>query len=517
MHLSLSQPHFRTLLLLVSSLLVWDNVTSVPTSPISDDCCQVSFKDLFERAVKVSQYIQKEAASVFTEFKNKFGQEWEHNHRHLQHCHTSTLDTPETKKQTEDMHPEILMKLVQIVLQAWNTPLQHLVTEISAMKEISTSILSKTKEIEQKHKVLLEGVEWIFSKFQTGYTDNNQRKVPTWYQLESLKSSNKDTRLFTMYNTFYCLRRDSNKVATYINFLNWRIVQSTTEKPASTGTHTNSIKHGEQHGEKEMGSGPALLWELLAMDGCWMRERTLFLMLVSSLLLWENVASAVAKSNSGKPPLLMDTFKQAIKLSKEMNQRIRVVSDNFNQFYTQGRGFERRNATSCHTDPLGIPENKDQASQIQLQTVFCVFCNVISIWYSCSSHYARYVSQKPEVLLKGLQSLLSAWIEPLSHLWSLMLNKLGYTPPMLTRVMEVKEKNAKILESIRKILDQVNIGTGGNEGYLPWSGLASLQAANRDTRYFAFYNLFRCLKRDSSHVELYLRYLQCKSVQGSGC
>uniref|UniRef100_A0A8C6QH42 Prolactin family 4, subfamily a, member 1 n=1 Tax=Nannospalax galili TaxID=1026970 RepID=A0A8C6QH42_NANGA len=215
---------------------------------------------------------------------------------------------------------------------------------------------------------------------------------------------------------------------------------------------------------------------------------TLFLMLVSSLLLWENVASAVAKSNSGKPPLLMDTFKQAIKLSKEMNQRIRVVSDNFNQFYTQGRGFERRNATSCHTDPLGIPENKDQASQIQ-----------------------------PEVLLKGLQSLLSAWIEPLSHLWSLMLNKLGYTPPMLTRVMEVKEKNAKILESIRKILDQVNIGTGGNEGYLPWSGLASLQAANRDTRYFAFYNLFRCLKRDSSHVELYLRYLQCKSVQGSGC
>lgn len=46
-----------------------------------------------------------------------------------------------------------------------------------------------------------------------------------------------------------------------------------------------------------------------------------------------------------------------------------------------------------------------------------------------------------------------------------------------------------------------------------WSELERLQSPNRDTRYFAFYNLFRCLGSDSNDVEMYLKLLKCRMLK----
>ncbi|KAL6034031.1 hypothetical protein STEG23_014675, partial [Scotinomys teguina] len=48
-----------------------------------------------------------------------------------------------------------------------------------------------------------------------------------------------------------------------------------------------------------------------------------------------------------------------------------------------------------------------------------------------------------------------------------------------------------------------------------WSELSSLQSTNRNTRYFAFYNLFHCLRRDSNNVEMFLKLLKCRMVQSN--
>ncbi|ERE79503.1 prolactin-4A1-like protein [Cricetulus griseus] len=174
---------------------------------------------------------------------------------------------------------------------------------------------------------------------------------------------------------------------------------------------------------------------------------------------------------------------QAIKLSQDMNLRISALSTHFNRFYASGRGFHNR-IIKCHTSPLSRPENKEQAQNTEM-----------------------------EVLLKLTRSLLQAWVNPLHHLWAEMGDKLGYTPPYLTKALEIKAINTRLLEAMKSIIRKANFALEENVKTPDWSELASLQSTNRDTRYFAFYNLFHCLGSDSRDVEMYLKLVKCQMVQ----
>ncbi|XP_021071712.1 prolactin-4A1 [Mus pahari] len=214
---------------------------------------------------------------------------------------------------------------------------------------------------------------------------------------------------------------------------------------------------------------------------------TVLLLLVSNLLLWENTASAMRakRLNTYDYKTFGNTWNQAIKLSQSMNHRISELSTHFKVFYAQGRGFEQR-TTRCHTSSLSSPENKEQAQKIQL-----------------------------EELLGLAHSLLQAWANPLYHLWAEMCDRLGSTPPTLTKALEVKTLNRKLLETIEKIAFKGNFEINENGNYTAWSELELLQSPNRDTRYFAFHNLFHCLKRDSGYVEMYLKLLKCRLLQSN--
>ncbi|MEJ1284636.1 prolactin family 4 subfamily a member 1 [Cricetulus griseus] len=118
---------------------------------------------------------------------------------------------------------------------------------------------------------------------------------------------------------------------------------------------------------------------------------------------------------------------QAIKLSQDMNLRISALSTHFNRFYASGRGFHNR-IIKCHTSPLSRPENKEQAQNTEM-----------------------------EVLLKLTRSLLQAWVNPLHHLWAEMGDKLGYTPPYLTKALEIKAINTRLLEAMKSIIRKSNL------------------------------------------------------------
>ncbi|XP_028631505.1 prolactin-4A1-like [Grammomys surdaster] len=214
-------------------------------------------------------------------------------------------------------------------------------------------------------------------------------------------------------------------------------------------------------------------------------SRTVLLLLVSNLLLWENTASAMEAKmlNAYNYTSFGDTWNQAIKLSQTMNHRISELSTHFKVFYGQGRGFEQR-TSRCHTSSLSFPENKEQAQKTQL-----------------------------EVLLGLAHSLLQAWVNPLYHLWAEMHERLGSTSPTLYKALEVKTLNRNLLEAIKKIALKGNFEVKENRNSSAWSELEFLQSPNRDTRYFAFHNLFHCLKRDSNLVEMYLKLLKCRLIQ----
>ncbi|KAM7322763.1 hypothetical protein ACRRTK_018268 [Alexandromys fortis] len=126
------------------------------------------------------------------------------------------------------------------------------------------------------------------------------------------------------------------------------------------------------------------------------------------------------------------------------------------------------------------------------------------------SELSTYVS---EVLLTLAHTLLQAWVDGLHHLWAEMADKLGCTPPILTRALAIKTINRNLLECMKKIAGKAKFALGGNVNAPLWSELERLQSPYRDTRYFAFYNLFRCLGSDSNDVEMYLRVLKCRMLK----
>ncbi|XP_050999226.1 prolactin-4A1-like [Acomys russatus] len=210
-------------------------------------------------------------------------------------------------------------------------------------------------------------------------------------------------------------------------------------------------------------------------------SRTLLLLLVSNLLLWEDMASPVKAETLNVSNQTL--FNEAIKTSQDMNRRILFLSTHFNMVYAQGRGFNQR-TFKCHTSSLSSPENKEQAENIQ-----------------------------SEVLLKLVHSLMQAWVNPLYHLWAEMGERLGYTPSKLTKALEIKTLHRSLLKTLQKITINGTSVIEANGNYPAWSELGFMQSNNRDTKYFAFFKLFHCLQKDSECAEMLLKLLNCRLFQ----
>uniref|UniRef100_A0A8C2SI31 PROLACTIN protein n=1 Tax=Capra hircus TaxID=9925 RepID=A0A8C2SI31_CAPHI len=156
------------LLLVVSNLLLCQGVVSTPVCPNGPGNCQVSLRDLFDRAVMVSHYIHNLSSEMFNEFDKRYAQGKGYITMALNSCHTSSLPTPEDKEQAQQTHHEVLMSLILGLLRSWNDPLYHLVTEVRGMKGVPDAILSRAIEIEEENKRLLEGMEMIFGQIFPG-------------------------------------------------------------------------------------------------------------------------------------------------------------------------------------------------------------------------------------------------------------------------------------------------------------------------------------------------------------
>ncbi|XP_032740662.1 prolactin-3B1 [Rattus rattus] len=213
MQLSLTQPCFSgTLLMLAVSSLLWEQVTSAPNY-------RMSTGSLYQRVVELSHYTHDLASKVFIEFDMKFGRTaWTHNLM-LSPCHTAAIPTPENSEQVHQAKSEDLLKVSITILQAWQEPLKHIVAAVATLPDGSDTLLSRTKELEERIQGLLEGLETILSRVQPGAVGSDYTFWSEWSDLQSSDKSTKNGVLSVLYR---CMRRDTHKVDNFLKVLKCR-------------------------------------------------------------------------------------------------------------------------------------------------------------------------------------------------------------------------------------------------------------------------------------------------------
>ncbi|KAL6088721.1 hypothetical protein STEG23_000812, partial [Scotinomys teguina] len=144
------------MLLLVSNLLLWEHVASIPTLTVSTE-------DLYNRVVDQSHSTYYMAADIYHEF-------------------------------TED-----LLKTMINISHAWEEPLKHLISAVPTLQKASGKMLKTANALKDRIHVLMEGIEIILSRIQNGQNEVEKDAYPAWSGLEDLNSSDEDTHLFAFY------------------------------------------------------------------------------------------------------------------------------------------------------------------------------------------------------------------------------------------------------------------------------------------------------------------------------
>uniref|UniRef100_A0A8I5XVP8 Prolactin family 8, subfamily A, member 7 n=1 Tax=Rattus norvegicus TaxID=10116 RepID=A0A8I5XVP8_RAT len=200
MELPLSQHSFsgKLLLLVVSSLLLWEKAASIPACLAEEGGCWNPLVETFNSAIHKAETLYDLANQIHVElYQNKFSSE-----------------------QFSSLIKEYVKTLINFV-GAWISPLYHLVLELSAMQDVPESILSKAKEIEENNRQLLDDLKWILIKVSP--TEEMKEEFPSWEHLSFLKSSGEKSKFLAMFNLSNCLGYDAK-----YTLLNLRILKCLT-------------------------------------------------------------------------------------------------------------------------------------------------------------------------------------------------------------------------------------------------------------------------------------------------
>ncbi|XP_034366592.1 prolactin-8A6-like isoform X3 [Arvicanthis niloticus] len=196
MEMLLSLPTFSgtLLVLVVSNLLLCEKAASIPACMAEEGGCWNPLVETFNSAIQKAESLHNFADQLYVELHySKFSS-----------GHFASLIAP------------YLKTLINFV-GSWISPLFHLVIELSAMKDVPETILSKVKEIELKNREILDDLRWILTKVSP--IEEMEEKFPSWEHLSFLKSSNKNNKFLAMFNLSYCLDYDTKYLLLQLKML----------------------------------------------------------------------------------------------------------------------------------------------------------------------------------------------------------------------------------------------------------------------------------------------------------
>ncbi|XP_012966018.1 prolactin-3C1-like [Mesocricetus auratus] len=195
------------LLLLVSSLLLWEHATSM-----TDD--QRSNEELYSKMLSVSHRTHVVARRMYRILDARFAKGRLLMNSGNNTCHTASIPTPNN---TED-----LLKVIINISNAWKYPLKLLTPATLTHLGSYDGMLARAVEVKFGNEEVLAEARILLSRIQPGFEEN---VYPEWPELRQLRSSNEETHLFAFYKLFYCLRNDSQKIEHYLKTLGCQIIK----------------------------------------------------------------------------------------------------------------------------------------------------------------------------------------------------------------------------------------------------------------------------------------------------
>uniref|UniRef100_A0A8I6G4S5 Prolactin family 7, subfamily a, member 1 like, pseudogene n=1 Tax=Rattus norvegicus TaxID=10116 RepID=A0A8I6G4S5_RAT len=213
------------LLLVVSSLLLWENVASVPLRSSETDDDTLSIKELFDHAMILSKNISDlnmELHRIFvstplTSLLFLFLLLLRVNGQNLTYYHKYSIKTPEDIDEAQKVISVNFPYVILIRMQAWNETFRNIINLLEDMPVMGDHILPIFKNIKTKNGELLEDTKSIFSHFYG--TTENVDDCTLWSGLEDFQSSDEESQFLSLCKLSYCLHVDIHTADLYLQLL----------------------------------------------------------------------------------------------------------------------------------------------------------------------------------------------------------------------------------------------------------------------------------------------------------
>ncbi|XP_027265047.1 prolactin-3D1 isoform X2 [Cricetulus griseus] len=192
-----------SMLLLVSTLFLWEHVASNPSDAVPTEA-------LYDYVVKKASATNVLVANMHDEVNLGFLRRVAFANKP---CHTDVLESPESPQEVHNTKIPDLLKSVAIITHAWVKPLTNLVSAVPALPGASDNLLRTATGVMEGNNMLREGLKPILNRTHVVVEDN---AYPEWSGESDLQSSDEDTLRSAVHSLTTCLKGDMQKIINYL-------------------------------------------------------------------------------------------------------------------------------------------------------------------------------------------------------------------------------------------------------------------------------------------------------------
>ncbi|XP_048113594.1 prolactin-like [Alosa alosa] len=183
-------------------------------------CHSLSLADLFDRVVQHSARIHRLSSDLHTDFEQYFP--LSKNLIGERKCHTSGIQTPNGKDIAQSLTREELTEVILRLLAAWGDPLSYLHHIMAPQQDFNMHSASKALQMSDMVQQLRSGVQRVAERMQLlGMISNS---LSSLFSPEVLDPPSPKTFISSDHDLLYCLRRDTDKVQSYLKILRCTIL-----------------------------------------------------------------------------------------------------------------------------------------------------------------------------------------------------------------------------------------------------------------------------------------------------